>query len=183
MKVLTYASYKGHCDLYTKTHGSIAVNSCQIELPQNDIILLLEVSIVIYKAGKLTGVGNSNFVHFNLSAGTYSVDHFNAKIMVAISGQRQDWEATQIIDLKLVIPEDYTFMVSNNIFITLVMPDNYLEKTTLIRSTLSPGSYETSLDTSPRPKSLSLHCKQSKKLKTSLMINHQVCWPPCIFLI
>ena len=31
------------------------------------------------------------------------------------------------------------------------MPDNNLEKTGLIRSTLPPGSYKTSLDTSPPP--------------------------------
>ena len=34
----------------------IAVNSCQIGLTQKDIILLSEVSIVIYKAGKNTDV-------------------------------------------------------------------------------------------------------------------------------
>ena len=47
MIVLTYTSYKEHCDLYTKIRGSIAVNSWQIELAQKDIILLSEVSIVI----------------------------------------------------------------------------------------------------------------------------------------
>ena len=124
--------------------------------------------MVIYKAGKRTGVENIKLVHFNLSAATYSIDHFNAKIKVAISRQRQDWEAPQVKGLKLVIPEDYTFMASNNIFVTLVIPDNYLEKTTLIRSTLSPGSYEISLDTSPRPRSLSLHCKHIKKVKNEL---------------
>ena len=68
MKVLTYTSYKEHCDLYTEIHGSIAVNSCQIELAQKDIILLSVVSIVIYKAGKRTGVENDKFIHFILSA-------------------------------------------------------------------------------------------------------------------
>ena len=34
MKVLTYTSYKEHCDLYTVIHGSIAVNGFQIGLPQ-----------------------------------------------------------------------------------------------------------------------------------------------------
>ena len=137
--------------LCTEIHGSIAVNSCQIELTQKDIILLSEVSIVIYKAGKRTGVENDKFIHFNHSAGTHSIDDFNAKIKVAILHQRQDWEPPQIKDLRLVIPEDYTFIVSNNIFIALGIPDNYLEKTTLIRSTLPPGSYKTSLDTSPPP--------------------------------
>ena len=122
MKVLTYISYKEHCDLYTEIHGSIAVNSCQIELAQKDIILLSNVSIIVYKAGKRTGVENNKFIHLNLSAGTYSIDDFNAKIQVAILQKRQDWEPTQIKDLKLVIPEDYTFMASNTILLRLVYP-------------------------------------------------------------
>ena len=131
MKVLTYTSYKEHCDLYTEIHGSIAVNSCQIELAQKDIILLSVVSIVIYKAGKRTGVENDKFIHFILSACTYSIDDFNAKIKVAIL--QQDGEQPQIKDLKLVIPEGYTFIASNNIFITLGIQDKYLEETTLIQ--------------------------------------------------
>ena len=71
MKVLTYTLYKEHCDLYTEIHGSIAVNSCQVELAQKYIILLSEVSIVIYKAGKRTEVESTKFIHFNLSVGTY----------------------------------------------------------------------------------------------------------------
>ena len=167
MKVLTYTSYKKHCELYTEIHGSIAVNSCQIELAQKDIILLSKVSKVIYKAGKRTSIENKKFIHFNLSAGTYSIDDFNAKIKVAILQERQDWEPPQIKDLKLVIPEDYTLMASNNIFIALGIP-NILEETMLIRSTLPPGSYKTSLDTSPPPISLSLHCKQINKVKNKL---------------
>ena len=168
MKVLTYTSHKEHYDLYTEIHGSIAVNSCQIELAQKYIIVLSEVSIVIYKAGKRTGVENTKFIHFNLSAGTYSIDDFNAKVKISILQQRQDWEPPQIKDLKLVIPEDYTFMASNNFFITLGIPDKYLDKTTLMRSTLPPGSYKTSRDTSPPPISLSLHCKQINKVKNKL---------------
>ena len=83
---------------------------------------------------------HSKFIHFNLSAGTYSIDDFNAKIRAAVLQQRQDWEPSQVKDLKLVIQEHYIFM-SNNIFIALGIPNNYLEKTTLIRSTLPPGSY------------------------------------------
>ena len=84
MRVLTYTSYKEHCDLYTEIHCSITVNSCQIELTQKDIILLSSVSIIIYKAGKRTGVENTKFISFNLSVGTYSIDDFNAKIKMAI---------------------------------------------------------------------------------------------------
>ena len=84
MKVLTYTSCKEYCYLYTVIHRSIAVNSCQIELPQKDIILLSKISIVIYKAGKRIGVENDKFIHFDLSVGTYSIDNFNAKIKVAI---------------------------------------------------------------------------------------------------
>ena len=168
MKVLAYTLYKEHCELYTEIHGLIAVNSYQIEFAQKDIILLSNISIIVYKAGKRTSVENNKFIHFNLSAGTYSTDNFNAKIKVAILQKRQDWELPQIKELKLVIPEDCTFMASNTIFIALGIPNNYLEKTTLIRSTLSPGSQKTSLDTSPPPKSLSRHCKQINNVKNEL---------------
>ena len=168
MKVLTYTSYKEHCDLYTEIHGSIAVNICQIGLAQKDIILMSKVSIIVYKAGKRTGVENTKFISFNLLAGTYSIDDFNAKIKVAILKQRQDWEPPQIKDLRLVIPKDYTFMADNTVFIALRIQDKYLEKTALIRSTLPPGSSTTSLDTSPPPISLSLHCKQINKVKNEL---------------
>ena len=52
MKVLTYMLFKEHCELYTEIHGSIAINSCQIELAEKDIILLSKVSIIV---GKCTG--------------------------------------------------------------------------------------------------------------------------------
>ena len=47
---------------------------------------------------------------------------------------------------------------------TLGIPNGYLENTTLIRSKLPPGSYKTSLDTSPPPKLISKHYKQFKKI-------------------
>ena len=47
MRILTYTSCKENYALHTEIHGSIAVNSCQIELAQKDIILLSELSIVI----------------------------------------------------------------------------------------------------------------------------------------
>ena len=168
MNVLTYASYKEHCDLHTDIHDSIAVNSCQIELPQKDIILLSKVSVIVYKAGKRTCIENTSFISFNLSAGSYSIDDFNAKVKIAILQKRQDWEPPQIKDLRLFIPKDYTFMASSTIFIALGISDNYLEKTTLIKSTLPLGSYKTSLNTSPPPRSLPLHCKQINKVKNEL---------------
>ena len=183
MKVLTYTLYKEHCELYTEIYGSTAVNSCQIELAQKDIILLSNASIIVYRTGKRTSVENNKFIHFNLSAGTYSIDDFNTKTKEFVLQQRQDWEPPQIKDLKLVIPEDYTFMASNAIFITLGIPDNYLEKTTLIRSTF-PLAY------AKHPlihHLLQDHChctvNKSTKLKTSWIVNHQVCWPACTFLI
>ena len=126
MKVLTYTSHKEHYDLYTEIHSSIVVNDCWIEPSQNHIILLSEVSIVIYKAGKCTDVENDKFKQFNLSAGTYFIDDFNEKIKVAILQQRQGWEPPKIKDLRLVIPKDCTFMTSNHIFIALGIQDKYL---------------------------------------------------------
>ena len=55
MKVLTYTSYKEHCDLYTEIQSSVAVNNCQIKLAEKDI-LLSTVSIILYRAGARTGV-------------------------------------------------------------------------------------------------------------------------------
>ena len=167
MKVLTYTSFKEQCDLYTEIHGSIAVNSCQVGFAQKDIILLSKLSIIVYKAGKGTGVENTKFISFSFSAGAYSIDDFIAKIKVAILQERQDWEPPQIKDLRLVIPKGYTFMAENTVFIALGIQDNYLEKTMLIRLTLPAGSYKTFLDTSPPPNILPLHCKQTSKVKMS----------------
>ena len=59
-------------------------------------------------------------------------------------------------------------MAGNTIFHALGIQDNYLEKTTLVGSTLPPGSYKTSLDTSPPQKILSLHWKQINLAKNEL---------------
>ena len=59
-------------------------------------------------------------IKFSLSAGTYSTDNFNAKIKEAVSQQRKDWLPPQIKDLKLVIPQDYTFMASKSVLLHLV---------------------------------------------------------------
>ena len=126
MKVLTYTPHKKHGNLYTEIYGSIAVNGCQVELAQKDI-LLSKVSIIVYKAGKRTAVENTKFISFNLSAGTYSIDNFNAKIKVAILQKRQYLEVPQIKDLRLLIPKDYTFMADNIIFMHLV------NKTTILK--------------------------------------------------
>ena len=82
---------------------------------------------MIYKAGKRTGIEKDNFIYFNFSTGTYSIDDFNAKIKLATVQQRQDWEQPQIKDLQLVIPEDYTFIASNIFFSALGIPNEYLE--------------------------------------------------------
>ena len=126
MKVLTYTSYKEHCDLYTEIHGSIAVNSCQIELAQKGIILLSSVSIIFFKAGSRTDVEKNRFIKFSLSVGTYSIDDFNKDIKAAVLQEWQDWEPPKIKGLKLVIPEHYTFMASNTIFIALGILDKHL---------------------------------------------------------
>ena len=120
------------------------------------------------KAGSRTSVENNRFIKFVLSAGTCSVDDFNVKIKVAVLQGRQDWELPQIKVLKLVIPEHYTFMASNTVFIAFGILDKCLEKATQIKSILPPGSYKTSLDTSSPPMLLSLHCKKINKVKNEL---------------
>ena len=72
----------------------------------------------------------------------------------------------------VVMPEHYTFMASIIFFIALGILDKYLEKTTRITSALPPGSYKTSLDTSPLPKSLSLYWKQINRVKIKFVSMH-----------
>ena len=91
MKVLTYTSYKEHCELHNEIHGSVAVNSCQIGLTQKDIILLSSISVMFYKAGaRWYGMENNGFIKFSIPAGTYSIDDFNVKINAALLQERQD---------------------------------------------------------------------------------------------
>ena len=59
-------------------------------------------------------------------------------------------------------------MADNTIFYALGIQNNYLEKATIIRSTLIPGSYKASLNTSYPPKILSLHCSQINEVKNEL---------------
>ena len=115
MKVLTYTPYKEHCELYTEIHGSIAVSDSQIWLFKKYMILLSNAVAICYKPGSRTGV-EDKFIKFNQSAGSYSIDDFNEKAKVAVLQERQDWEPPQVKDLKLVIPEHYTFMASNAFF-------------------------------------------------------------------
>ena len=167
-----YTSCKEHCDLHTESHGSIAVNSCEIGLAQKYIILLSGVSVIFYKAGARTGVENSRFIKFSLSAGTYSIDDFNAKIKVAVLQERQDWVPPQMKDLRLVISEHYTFMAFNIFSNELGILDKHLERTTLIKSTLPPGSYKTSLNHRPLQNHYCCTVNKSTKLKASWMGNH-----------
>ena len=61
MKVLTYASYKKHYELYTEIYDSIVANSCQIKLARKDIILLSNIAVIFYKAASRTGVEENKF--------------------------------------------------------------------------------------------------------------------------
>ena len=151
MKVLTYTSYKEHCDLYTEIHGSIAVNSCQNGLAQKGIILLSMISIIFYKAVKHAGVEKINtFINFRLPAGTYSIDDFNTKIK-EVGG------------------------ITTKILSRLVYLTNILKRL--------PGLGQPyPLDDTKHP--LLHHLLQnyyhytvnrSIKLKTSWMVNHQIC--------
>ena len=99
---------------------------------------------------------------------SYTNDDFNTKVKVVVLQQRQNWEAPQIKELKLIIPEHYTFMASNSFFIVLGILEYYLESTTRNKSTLTRRTYKTALDTSTLSKLLSLHCKQINRVKNDL---------------
>ena len=93
MKVLTYTFYKEHCDLYIESHGSIAVNSCQIGLFRKGKILLEGNKSFKYsylKALSSRVFNLDNYIQFTLSSGTYSIDGFNEKIKTAVLQQKQN---------------------------------------------------------------------------------------------
>ena len=64
--------------------------------------------MIFYRAGAVTGI-----------ADTYSIEKFNTKAKVVVLDQRQDWKVPEIKNSNLVIPERYTFMASNSLFIVL----------------------------------------------------------------
>ena len=150
--------------------------------------------MIFCKARSCNDVEDNKFIKFTLSASTYSIDDFNAKVKVAVLQEKQDWKPRQIKGLRLVILEQYRFMASNTFLITLAILDNYLENTSHIKSTLPPCSYKTSLDTSlpppppppppPHPPEHHYFCTINKsiKLRTRWMGHHQVCYPAYKFL-
>ena len=64
--------------------------------------------------------------------------------------------------------DHYTFMASNRLFIALGIPDGYFEKTKRIKSILFPGAYKSSLNTSSPAKLLSLHSRQTNRVKNEV---------------
>ena len=117
MKVLTYTSYKEHCELYSEIHGSIAVNCCQIGLFKKDKILLEDNKLFKYSHSKASSSGVislDDYIQFTLSSGTYSIDDFNKKIKAAVLQQKQNWNSPHIKNLNLVVPENYAYTAGNN---------------------------------------------------------------------
>ena len=124
-----------------------------------------DIAVLHYAADSRTGVEDIH-VKYTPSTGTYSIDDFNAKVMVVFLQQKQKWEAPQIKDLKY--------------FITLGILDNYLEKTTSKKPIRPPDTYKTLRDTSPAPKSLLLHCKWEiiKPVSCMQVFDYRVAFTP-----
>ena len=97
--------------------------------------MLLEDNILLkYSKSSPSGTfGLDNYIQFILSqpldfvTATYSIDDFNSKIKAAVLRQKQNWNAPQIKNLKLVVPENYTFTADNNFFIALGVPEKFLK--------------------------------------------------------
>ena len=92
MRVLTYTSYREHCDLYTEIHGSIAISNCHMGLFKKDKILLEGNKLFKHSYSKASSSGVFNlddYIQFTLSSGTYSIDDFNKKIKAAVLQQKR----------------------------------------------------------------------------------------------
>ena len=72
MKLLTSTLYK--------EHDSCAVSSCQIQLFKKGKIVLRDNILIKYSRSSPSGTFDlGDYIQFTLSAGTYSIDDFNAK--------------------------------------------------------------------------------------------------------
>ena len=119
---------------------------------------------------------NNRFIRFYLSAGTYSINDFNTKIREVVLQKKQDWEPPKIKDLKLVIPEHYTFMASKTILIFLVYSTTILKKLHLTSRPYPLAHIKDGL----------IHQLPQNYYHYTVNIsmgNHKVCWPACTFLI
>ena len=68
-----------------------------------------------------------DYIDFTLSSGTYSIDEFNEKTKAAVLQQKQNWNAPQIKELRLVIPQNSAFIADNKFFAALDIPDKILK--------------------------------------------------------
>ena len=98
-----------------------------------------------------------------------SIDNLNAKVKISIFHQKQVWEAAQIKDLKLILPENYTF------FIVLGMPSSHLKKTARRKLTYPVTLTKHRLVYRLPQNHYHYTVKKPKVLKTRLMGKHQSC--------
>ena len=171
MKVLTYISYEEHYDLFSKIHSSIAVNSCQIELFKKDRILLEDNKLFKYSNSKASSSGVfklDDYIEFNLSSRAYSIGDFSGKIRAALLQQKQNRNAPQIKNVRLVVPENFVFIADNIFFTALVMAEKILKNINIKYSLVFSGSHKTQLVTTLPQKSLSLHCNLINKINNKL---------------
>lgn len=89
------------------------------------------------------------FLQFAIPKGVNAVSDFNLTINASGLQQNQSWEVPQIKDLKLAIPEHYTFAASSRSFVSLGILSNYLTLATLNKSALFSSTYKTSFNTLP----------------------------------
>ena len=164
--------------------AQLLLTAVRLNLYKKDFFLLSNVSIIVYKAGKRTGLKNNKLIHLNLSAGSYSTDDFNAKIKVAILQKRQDWEPPQIKDLRLVILEHYKFMGLQYYFYRVWYTRQLSWRDYTNQGNLAPLVH---IKHSLIHQLLQNYCyctvKKSTKLKTSWMVSHQLCWPAYTLLV
>ena len=76
-KISTYISYKEKFELYIEIHHPVAVSTFPIKLLRKNI-LLSDAAVILYKAGSRKDIEDRH-IKFTLSAGTYSIENFNAK--------------------------------------------------------------------------------------------------------
>ena len=81
------------------------------------------------------------------------------KLMLQFCDKKTGLKRTPDWRLKADHTKNYKFIVYNSFSIALGILGNFLREINIKKSLIFSGTFETSFDTSPPPKSLSLDCK------------------------
>ena len=123
MKRLEF-SHKNH--LYLSLHGeSLAVHTCVITFNSTELINLITEFMILCTISKSLVPDHKSEIKKSIPEGTYVTQQFNFKVKDAINEKGNHWVAPEIKDYKLVIPENFAFIILKTFFSALGIPPKH----------------------------------------------------------